>query len=127
MSRLDGRVNTYAYVGGNPVSRIDPKGELGIPGAIGGALFNVGWQIVIQGRSWKCVDFKSVAVSFIVGLVTPGWFSIGRYAAGLSAPLDAFLAENLDVGLSELAIEQGVATGTTIGLKQGLNKLAPPK
>jgi RHS repeat-associated protein len=123
---LGAGTNFYAYVDDNPISRIDPKGEFGLPGAIGGALFNVGIQMVVQGKSWKCVDLKSVAVSAIAGLFTPGWLSIGRYAAGLSSSLDGFLAENLDVGLSELVTEQSIATGTTIGIKQGLKRLMPP-
>jgi RHS repeat-associated protein len=34
---LDGGLNTYGYVGGNPLSRIDPKGTNAVAGAIEGA------------------------------------------------------------------------------------------
>jgi hypothetical protein len=59
----------------------DPSGEIGIPGAIGGAAFSIGMQMLICNRlggdlytCLKCVNWIDVGISAAMGSVMPTWF-----------------------------------------------------
>jgi hypothetical protein len=58
----------------------DPSGEIGIPGAIGGAAFSIGMQMLICNRlggdlytCFKCINLVDVVVSGMVGFFMPTW------------------------------------------------------
>ena len=84
---LAGGINTYSYVGGNPLSYTDPTGEL--PSAVVGALTGAGMDIAIQlianGGKFLCIKWDVVAIAGLAGAVNP--------SSGLSAANSALKAE----------------------------------
>jgi RHS repeat-associated protein len=68
---LEGGVNVYAYVGGNPVNRADPNGEFGNPvtGAIIGALSG---YAIAKLTGDKCYGWRDGLRDAAIGAVTGG-------------------------------------------------------
>jgi RHS repeat-associated protein len=69
--------SVYAYAGGLPQTRVDPTGEFGVGGAIGGAAVNFSGQVAAQlysnggdlGQALRCVNFNNVVISGAAGFV----------------------------------------------------------
>ena len=79
--------NFYAYVNGNPISDTDPSGKFGLQGAAISAAFNLGAQIFIKHRSFKCISFTEVGLAAFEGLITPGWGKmVDQYFWELAVP-----------------------------------------
>lgn len=87
---LGGGLNQREYVDGDPVSKSDPFGEYGLPGALAGAAISFGGQFVANylqtgnlGQSLSCINLTSVAVSAAFGALGPTFYAnIVKGAAG---------------------------------------------
>jgi len=69
---LGGGVNTYAYVESDPLRKVDPTGEFGVWGAVAGAVLDLSFQMLVEGRALKCVDWSDVALAGAAGALGSG-------------------------------------------------------
>src|SRR6185503_5236604 len=69
---FSGGVNVYAYVEGDPAAKSDPEGEFGVVGAVIGAGFDLGMQLLGNGGNFHCVNWTQVGVSAALGAVGGG-------------------------------------------------------
>jgi RHS repeat-associated protein len=68
-----GDTNLYGYVSNDPVNFVDPTGEIAwVVGAIAGAGADLAWQMIVEGKSWSCVDGGQVAAAAAAGAVGGG-------------------------------------------------------
>lgn len=129
---LDGGINTFSYVGGYPLGRVDPQGLWfggdDIVFAVGGALVGVGGRFigdVVTGNRSNWRDYLGSAVGGAVGgetlLYTGNPFLAGA-AGGLAGNLTTQLANyatgnQCEVDLKSAAFDTlfGAATGIIPG------------
>ncbi|GIK35998.1 MAG: hypothetical protein BroJett010_25570 [Gammaproteobacteria bacterium] len=75
---IEGGLNTYGYVDQNPLTRSDPTGEFW--NIVAGAGSDLAWQLLVDEKSWDCIDWTSVAISGVTGGAVGRLFRAGGFA-----------------------------------------------
>ena len=106
----------YAYANSNPLKYNDPKGEFWnfIIGAIVGFVSDVIVQTVIEGKSFRDINWARAGISAAMGAITGG---VGGLTSGVGTSAALSVGEKaLQVGLrvGVYALNMGVGAGTTV-------------
>lgn len=88
-----GGLNVYGYVNGDPVSMIDPSGELGIIGAVAGFGIDVALQLASNGGNWSCISWTQAGIAGALGAVGGGAIA-GAFRHSVSGKKWADAAQN---------------------------------
>ncbi|MEM9337281.1 MAG: RHS repeat-associated core domain-containing protein [Bacteroidota bacterium] len=117
--------SAYAYVGNNPISRVDPNGEWflfdDVIATVGGAIVGAGIEIVSGALSGDGVNWKKVGVAAVAGAaagetglyagpIVAGAVGGAIYGAGAAAVDGKSVGESLEAG----AI--GAVSGAVLGV-----------
>jgi hypothetical protein len=130
---LAGGINTYAYVGGNPISRIDPYGLWQIDFEAGGHIWfpmSAGAAGPNFSSSWNpqsgSLGYNGINSEYVIGAAADAGVSVGLHGLsscpdGEETSLNVSLPFTGKYGGVELNFKGGSFDGVSLGIGVGLN------